>query len=61
MNIELLISKVAKHISLSEQEIKFFTSLVKPKSLKKGEFLLREGDVCKHESFVIKGDRKSVV
>ena len=59
MNIELLISKVAKHISLSEQEIKFFTSLVKPKSLKKGEFLLREGDVCKHESFVIKGCLKS--
>jgi len=33
--------------------------LLKAKSLAKGEFLLREGNVCKHETFVTKGCLKS--
>ena len=55
MNVELLIVNISKHISLTAEEIEFFTSLLKIKSLANGEFLLREGDICKYESFVIKG------
>lgn len=55
MNVDLLISSISRHISLTTEETAFFSSLLKSKSLAAGELLLREGDICKYESFVIKG------
>lgn len=59
MNFDLLISNVSRHISLSIEELEFFTSLLRSRSLANGEFLLREGDICKYQSFVIKGCLKT--
>jgi CRP-like cAMP-binding protein len=59
MSFDLLISSISRHISLTAEEIAFFTSLLKSKFLANGEFLLREGDICKHESFVVKGCLKT--
>ena len=59
MNFDLLLSNISKHISLTLEETAFFTSLLKSKSLKNGEFLLREGNICKYESFVIRGCLKT--
>ena len=59
MKPDLLLKNISKHISLTADEKEFLVSVLKTKSLKKDEFLLREGDVCKHESFVIKGCLKS--
>lgn len=59
MNTQLLILSVSKQISLNDEEKEFFVSLFKPKFLKTGEFLIREGDVCKHESFVTRGCLKA--
>jgi len=59
MSFDLLISSISRHISLAAEEVKFFTSLLKSKFLANGEFLLREGDICKYESFVIKGCLKT--
>ncbi|MEO6547990.1 MAG: Crp/Fnr family transcriptional regulator [Ferruginibacter sp.] len=52
---ELLKQNIAKHISLSENEIEEFCNLFKKKIIKKKNFLLREGEVCKFEGFVTKG------
>src|SRR5258708_30258586 len=59
MSSQILISTISKHISLNAQEMEFFISLLKSKSLKSGEFLIREGDICKYESFVTQGCIKS--
>ena len=59
MNFDLLLSNLSKYISLTTEETEFFTSLLKSKYLAKGEFLLREGDVCKYETFVTKGCLKA--
>jgi CRP-like cAMP-binding protein len=59
MSFDLLISSISRHISLTVEEVDFFTSLLKSKFLANGEFLLREGDICKYESFVIKGCLKT--
>ena len=59
MSFDLLISSISKHISLTPEEIEFFTSLLRSRSLANGEFLLREGDVCKYESFVTRGCLKT--
>ena len=55
MDFQLLLAHISRHISLSAEETEFFTSLFKPRSLASGEFLLREGEVCKYESFVVRG------
>jgi CRP-like cAMP-binding protein len=57
--VDLLKANISKSISLTPEEFGFFASLLKPKSLEKGEFLIREGDVCKYETFVTKGCLKS--
>ena len=59
MSFDLLISNISKRISLTVEEIDFFTSLLRSKSLAAGEFLLREGEICKYESFVVSGCLKS--
>ena len=59
MSFDLLIASVSKHISLTTEEIAFFTSLLKSKFIADGEFLLREGDICKYESFVTRGCLKT--
>ena len=52
---ELLKQNIAKHISLSGKETDAFCNLFQPKSIKKKDFFLREGEVCKFEGFVTKG------
>jgi len=59
MNFELLLSNISKHISLTTEEIEFFIPLLNSKSLETGTFLLREGDVCKYETFITKGCLKT--
>ncbi len=53
--VELLKQNINKHITLSEKEIEEFCNLFQQKEIKKKSFLLREGEVCKFEGFVIKG------
>ncbi len=55
MDFTLLFSNLSKHISLTEEEKEFFSSLLRSRSLVKGEFLLREGEVCKYETFITRG------
>ena len=59
MNFDLLLSNIAKHISLTNEEVEFFTSLFNSRSLETGAFLLREGDICRHETFITKGCLKT--
>ena len=46
---------IAKHISLSYKETDQFCSLFNPHVIKKKDFILREGEICKFEAFVTKG------
>ena len=59
MSFDLLLSNISRHISLTTEETAFFTSLLNSKSLETGAFLLREGDVCRYETFIIKGCLKT--
>jgi CRP-like cAMP-binding protein len=51
----LLRQNINKHTSLSEKEMEEFCNLFQQKAIKKRNFLLKEGEVCKFEGFVIKG------
>jgi CRP-like cAMP-binding protein len=51
----LLKQNIAKHIVLSENETEAFCNLFQQKLIKKKSFLLKEGEICKFEGFVVKG------
>jgi CRP-like cAMP-binding protein len=52
---EPILASVAQHIQLTEQEQQFFTSLLRPRTLRKKQYLLQAGDVSRFENFVVKG------
>src|SRR6478672_7676924 len=56
---ELLHQKLAEKISLTEGEFNYCKSLFKPKKLRKRQYFLQEGDVCKYQAFVEKGILRS--
>jgi CRP-like cAMP-binding protein len=55
MDTDLILKNIARHIQLDADETHFFLSMFQVKHLKKKEFLLRQGEICKNENFIIKG------
>lgn len=55
MDFNLLLNNIARHIQLDRTETEFFISLLQTKKLKRKEFLLRQGETCKMENFIVKG------
>jgi len=52
---ELIRSHIARHVNLTEEEFNYFTSLFRHHKLRRKQYLLQAGDVCRYESFVLKG------
>lgn len=55
MNTKALIDYFNHLLPLDEAEIAFVEELFKERSIKKRQFLLQEGEICKHNTFVIEG------
>lgn len=52
---ELLHKKITETISVTEEEFNFCKTLFLPKKLRKRQYLLQEGDICKYTTFVTNG------
>lgn len=50
-----LFHSISQKVNLSEEEFAFCKTLFIPKKLRKRQYLLQEGDVCKYTAFVEKG------
>ena len=46
---------IAKYVSLNDEELAFFHSLLRTRKVKKKNFLLQEGEICDFEAFIIRG------
>lgn len=57
--IEKLLSHIDGLINLNESEKEFFVSLLKFKRVRKRQYILQIGDICRYETFVIKGCLRS--
>jgi CRP-like cAMP-binding protein len=55
MSASLIIDSITRHITLSAEEKQHFTALLQPKSIKRKQFILEDGEVCKYSTFVTKG------
>ena len=52
---ELLYKKFKENIEISDEDFAFCQTLFLPKKLRKRQYLLQEGNVCKYTAFVEKG------
>lgn len=55
MPFQSILQNISKHISLDQQEIDHFTSLLKQKQIARKDFLLKEGQSCKVINYVESG------
>jgi len=55
MNIKPIIEHFLKYLPLNEVEILELESKLTEKRVKRRQFILQEGDVCKHYTFVVNG------
>jgi len=55
MAANIIIDSITRHIQLSADEQQHFMSLLQPKSFKRKQFILQQGEICKYSTFVIKG------
>jgi len=57
--METLIKNILQQIRLSPEEIVLFKSFWTEKILDKGEFLLRNGEICRYDSYIMSGVLKA--
>lgn len=55
MPYNAILVNVSKHIALTDEEAKYFISLLKLRRVRKRQYLLQAGDINRYENFVTKG------
>jgi CRP-like cAMP-binding protein len=55
MAFDLLLSSISKYIHLTDAEKEVFFSHLQPKSIKRKQFFLTEGEICRYSAFVTSG------
>lgn len=55
MKVDLILRNISRHIHLDEKEAGYFISLLTEKTIKRKDFLLKEGEICSHENFINSG------
>lgn len=58
-SVEQLLNYINKHISLTEQEESFLLSKISFRKYLKRQYIVQQGDICKHECFIISGCTKT--
>ena len=55
MSYDPLIKYIAEYISLNEKEIDILKSLTRIKKVRKRQFVVEQGEVCRYENYVVEG------
>lgn len=55
MKTQALIEYFNRHLLLNEKEIAFVEEVFKERRVKKRQFILQEGQICKHNTYVLEG------
>lgn len=55
MTIQNLIAYFNRYVALSDTEIEAVTKRVTERKIKRRQYILQEGDLCKHYNFIVSG------
>ena len=56
--IQPLLNYIEQYIELTSEEINILSNYVSERKYLKGQYILQQGDVCKHSSFILQGCTK---
>ena len=56
---DTLIKSFSKNVTLTDEEAGIIQSLFTPKKFRRRQYILQAGDVCRYETFIIKGCMRS--
>lgn len=56
--MDLLIRNIEKHLPITAEEVQLFRSFWEIKHLERNQYLLRNGQVCRYDAFVLSGALK---
>ena len=59
MDLQPFLDHISRYIQLTTGEQSVFLSKVKSRKYLKGQFVVQNGDICRHESFVLSGCLKT--
>lgn len=59
MTANSLLKNISRHVTLSPEEISLFESFWIEKTFEKGQYLLRNGETCRTDNYIIKGVLKA--
>lgn len=59
MKNDALLKNITKQVQLTQEEILTFERFWVEKALEKGDYLLRNGDICRYDSYVVSGALKA--
>jgi CRP-like cAMP-binding protein len=52
---ELILENISRHVNLRKEDEEYFVSVLQPRKLRKRQYLVQAGDICRFECFVNKG------
>jgi CRP-like cAMP-binding protein len=52
---DLILKNISKHVTLTADEQAFFTARLKPRKLRKKQYIVQAGDINRYECFVTRG------
>jgi CRP-like cAMP-binding protein len=55
MDVDLILSDISRHVRLSKSEADLFTSVLESKTVDKKDYLIKSGEICRHDYFINKG------
>ena len=55
MSFQLILQNISRYIQLTDAEKEIFTGYLDTKTIKRKQFILNEGGVCRYSTFVISG------
>jgi CRP-like cAMP-binding protein len=53
--MQLLTDSILKHVALTEEEISRIPAYFERVKIRRHQYLLRDGEICRHEFFILKG------
>lgn len=59
VNLQPFLDHVGQYIQMTSEEQSIFLSKVKSRKYLKGQFVVQNGDICRHENFVLSGCLKT--
>jgi CRP-like cAMP-binding protein len=55
MDVDLILSNISRYVQLSKVEVELFVSVLERRTVYKKDYLIKSGEICRHDFFVNKG------